>query len=137
MNVLNKNRLDTANSSLGCVFLNEEYRVQYLGGSPEDTKIVSFFSIIALEPPSEAQKNCGKGPSYMGEGRVVPPSTVPYPNRIKRRVLIAPLPKTVRPQDPAVSPFCCVLEPNILNLQLQGGQNRKKIESKCCLLFFL
>ena len=54
----------------------------------EGTKIAGFSPMIALESPLGGQEDCGKGPSCMGEGGVLPPSTAPCPKRVKRRVLI-------------------------------------------------
>ena len=51
------------------------------------TKIAGFSPIIALDSPLGGQEDCGKGPSCMGEGGVLPPSTAPCPKRVKRQVL--------------------------------------------------
>ena len=62
-------------------------REQYWGG--RGVRIVGFNLEIGLRnPPGEAE-DCGKGPSWVGEGGVLPPSTAPCPKIIKRQVLSA------------------------------------------------
>ena len=65
-----------------CLFL-----LVFLGFSlAEGTKIAGFSAIIALDSLLGGQADCGKGPSCMGEGGVLPPSTAPCPKRVKARV---------------------------------------------------
>ena len=63
------------------------YRVQYRGGVVGDTKITSFTLKFTLESPLGAQKDYGKGPSWVGQWGVTPLSTAPCPKIVKRRFL--------------------------------------------------
>ena len=60
-----------------------------LTGTGDGSKIASFQPVFSLDSPSGGQEDCGKGPSWVGEGRAVPLSTAPCPKRVKRRVRIS------------------------------------------------